>query len=560
MSKALFDELRGEAQRRKNHGLESDMDMMAALYRGELPPEYMKYFPKGSYHVVPNLIKNAWNDLASTIGKAPELRVDALDETQREEKRASKLERIGYNYFDHAEPTSKQMFKRIAWWLVGTGRAVVLVRPDEDKQLPIFTYRDPRGAMPNMRTVDGIPVEIYDILFEREISVDEAIALGLADENFRRTGITGLGENEKTVKIYELIDDTAWTVVSEQGYIIRDEHDLGVCPAWVFQSFNPDDAGGLSLFKDQVSMMVAVSMLMSMKIAGADKMVNPIYWAKGHQGTIKIGPNVLNKLSPSGEMGTISPGQVPQVDRDIGQLVQFSNILNKNPEVRQGQVDTKGVYQSAKTLEELAGAIDNTIDDYWDIQGYGFKKLMQIALKMDESLWPNDEKRISLNMKGKKMRDVYVPVEDIDGHYEINVDYGFGLGGYQGFLQNLQANQAKVRSRKRAIEAMPGVSDVDQEIRQIALEDLSDAQMANIQAQASQGALDMVFLAKLREAVEKGDSIEEAMLKLTQEAQAQAQAAVESQATAPVTNPEQQGPPQPEEQPPPPGLNPAALV
>lgn len=557
MSRAIYDDLRGEAQRRRNNTVKSNMDMMAALYRGELPPEFSKYMPEKSFHIVPNMIKNAWNDLSSSIGKMPELRADAMDETAREEKRAGLMERIGYSYLNSAEPTAKQLFKRVAWWLVGTGQAVVVVRPDMETSRPLFTTRDPRSAMPNMRTVDGIPVELYDILFERQIPMKVAIKEGLADPDNRPVGFDG---KDQEITVYELIDDTAWTVVSEQGYMIRDEHNLGVCPAWVFQNFNPDEIGGLSLFKDQITMMVGVSMLMSMKIAGADKMVNPVYWAKGHQGTIKIGPNVLNKLSPSGEMGVMSPAQVPQVDKDIAQLVQFSNILNKNPEVRQGQVDSKGAYQSAKTLEELAGALDNTIDDYWDIVGFGFKRLLNIAYRMDEALWPDMEKRISMNMKGQKMRDVYIPSKDIDGHYDVHVDYGFGLGGYQGFLQNIQANQAKVRSRKRAIESMPGVSDVDQEIRQIQLEDLSDAQMANIQSQASQGQMDMVMMAQIRKQVEKGMTVEDAVLKLAEDAQRQAAQAQQTPGVSPITNPAPEQAPEMQEAPPPPGLSPAAVA
>lgn len=557
MSRSIFADLKSEANRRTNTELVNTMDMMTALYRGELPPEYHKYMPKQSFHVVPNLIKNAWNDLAADIGKSPELRSEAMDETQREEKRAGLHERIGHSYLKAAEPTQKQLFKRVAWWLVGVGRAVVVVRPDQDKKGPLFSYRDPRTALPNMRTVDGIPVELYDVIFKREIPIDEAIKMGLAPEDKKNTGF---GTNQQMVEVYELIDDTAWTVVSEYGNMFREEHNLGVCPAWVFQNFNPDDVGGMSLFQDQISMMVGVSMMISMKIAAADKAVNPVYWAKGHQGSIKIGPNVLNKLSPSGEIGMLSPSTIPQVDRDIEQLVQFSNILNKNPEVRQGQIESKGVYQSAKTLEELAGAIDNTIDDYWDIVGYGFERLLHVAFRMDEELWPNEEKRISNNIKGKRMRDLYIPSRDIDGHYTINVDYGFGIGGYQGFLQNLQANQAKVRSRKAAIEAMPGVSDVDQEIRQIQLEDLSDAQMANIQAQAAQGAMDMVMMARLRGMVEKGMTVEDAVLKLQEEAEAQAAAAAqEGSQVAPITTPAQPeaGPP---EEAPLPGLNPAAVA
>jgi len=260
-------------------------------------------------------------------------------------------------------------------------------------------------------------------------------------------------------------------------------------------------------------------------------------------------------------MGRLDPPLIPQVDRDIDQMMGFMNIYNKNPEVRQGQVDSKGAYTSAKTLEQLAEAIDTTIGTYWDIISPGMQHLMAACFQMDEELWPNVEKRITLNMKGKKLRDVYTPSKDIDGRYHINVDYGFGVGGYQGFLQNLQANAAKTKSRKSAMESMPGVSDIDQEMRQIQLEDLDDAQMANIQSQSAEGRMDTVYMAKLRKAVAKGKPIHEVILKLEEEAQAQAQAAVESGATAPVTNQQEQ--PQPEqaqEAGPPPGLDPAAVV
>ena len=560
MSKTVYETLSGEAEIRRNSELISQQSMIANLYKGKLPQEYEKYFPKNAPRTVVQLIKNAHDDLATSVGRLPDLRSDALDESVREEKAAGLHERIGHHYLRNAEPTGKQFMWQLAWWLVGTGRGVAIVRPNNDKESPTLSIRDPRTAMPNMRTVGGVPVEMYDVLFEYEIPEKSAIEQGLAEKGRTMSDpqkFSG-GRNAKTVKVFELIDDKSWTIVSEQGMMLRDEHGLDTVPAWIFQNFNPDDDGGLSLFKDQVSMMVAVSMLVTMKLAAADKNVNPIYWAKGHVGTVKLGPNVLNKLSSQGEMGRLDPPLIPQVDRDIEQLVQFSNIFNKNPEVRQGQVQSKGTYTSAKTLEQLSEAIDTTIGQYWDIIGPGMQHLLGACYQMDEVNWPNVEKRITTNRKGKKMRDLYQPSENIDGRYYINVDYGFGLGGYQGFLQNLQANQAKVKSRKAAMEAMPGISDIDMEMRQIQLEDLADAQTANIQSMAANGQMDSVFYAKLYEMVAKGRPLHEAILKLEEEAQAQAEAAIESGATAPVTNP-QQAEPAPEAQPLP-GLNPAAVV
>lgn len=566
MSKEIYAMLHAEAQVRRDNQLIEQQNMMSALYTGKLPREYEKYFPENAPRTIVQLVKNAWDDIATSAGRLPDLRSDALDETVAEEKAAGLHERIGHHYLREAEPTGKQFMWQLAWALVGLGRAVVLVRPDSKKEMPVFTIRDVRTAMPNMRTVGGVPVEIYDILFEREIPEKAAIEMGLAKANPARSqsghvppyqSEAGTGPKGRMIKVYELIDTEQHIVVSEQGFSIREEHGLGMVPGWVFQSFNPEEAVGLSLFKDQVSMMVAVSMLVTMKLAAADKNVNPIYWAKGHQGTVKIGPSVLNKLSASGEIGRIDPPSIPQVDRDIDQLVRFSNVLNKNPEVRQGQVQSKGTYTSAKTLEQLSEAIDTTIGQYWDIIGPGMQYLFRAAFKMDEQKWPSKEKRITTNIRGKKMRDTYIPNQDINGRYYINVDYGFGIGGYQGFLQNLQANEAKVKSRKSAMEAMPGISDVDQELRQIQLEDLDDAQMANIQAQAANGEMDMLFMAELRRMVAKGKTVQEAIVKLTKRAQEQAAQASESGATAPVTNPQPQAA---QEEAPLPGVDPGVLV
>ena len=541
MSKHIYDMLLKEQKRREDGEWLEQANLMAALYHGVLPDSYMKFFPKNAPTHIVQVIRNAWDDLATSIGRLPDLRADALDETVAEEKRAGKLEMIGFKYMDDAEPSARLLMRMNAWWLVGTGRSVLMVRPDDEKGSPIFSYRDPRNCYPNMRTVGGVPVEIYDLLFKYEIPRLTAFEMGLAPEPDEPgpVGPMGPGTSNKTMTtIIELIDDTAYTIVSEHGHMQRTEHNLGMVPGWVLQNFAPNSSSGISLFKDQVSLMVAISMLVTLKLAAADKQVNPIYWARGHQGTITLGPNTLTKLSANGEIGVLPPPVLQQVDQDIAQLVTFSNILNKNPEVRQGQIESKGSYTSAKTLEQLNEAIDTIIGDYWDITAVALKHLFAVAFKMDEVLWGKTEKRISLNVKGKRLRDVYTPNDDIAGHYDLNVEYGFGVGGYQGFLQNMQANAAKMLSRKTAMEAMPGVTDQAKEQRQLQIEDLDDAGMALIQSQAASGQLDMIIWRKFRKGIAEGKFLHEVMEDIEEEAQAQAEQASRAEAgVSPITAP-----------------------
>lgn len=561
-SRELWDELSKEVTHRVDNSLVEDINMMADMYENKLPAEYDKYFPSGSIRHTVGLVKLAWDDLATSIGRRPDFRVDAVNESDAEEKRVGKLERIAHGYLDRAEPHGDIFMWLLAWWLVGAGRAVALVRPGKDKlgqPSPIFTIRDPRTAWPSMQMVNNIPTHIWDIAFKYEIPRRTASALGLCEDKPMVAEPAGEGDRTK-VQIIEFIDDKQWVIASEEGYYAMDEHGLGECPAWVFQSFAPNQTHGLSLFRDQVSMQVAVSQLISLKLASADRNVNPIYWAKGHQGTIKIGPNQLTKLAGNGEIGILAPPMIPQVDRDIETLMGLSRLLNKNPEVRQGEIASKGQYTSAKTLEQLSEAIDTVVGKNWDQMSVGLQHLMRIALQMDEKMWPDVERTITTNVKGKSKRTKYTPAKDINGRYHVNIDYGFGLGGYQGFLQHLQANQAGAMSRKRMIEQMPGTSDVDQELRQMELESLDASQQASIMAQAQQGALDMVQLSKIRKKVaEGGMPLHEAVLEMQEELAEQAAAAAQQEGgVQPLTNPGEA--PVEEQAPALPGLPPPALV
>ena len=266
MSLKLYDILRDEVERRIDDEHIAETDMMCNLYEGELPPEYNKYFPKTAPKHVVQLVRDAWDDLAAQVGKLPDLRVDALKETDKEQKIVEKLERIGYLYFNEAEPSGRILMRQLAWWLVGTGRACVYIRPDEEKKAPILTIRDHRNVFPKMRIVGNIPVEIYDVIFRYSIPRLEAIELGLAPAIDAHHGnpMGPFRGDAMEVEVLEFLDDKQHVIVSEFGEGSTTEHGLGVCPAWVFQNFNPNKAVGISLFKNQVSLMVAVSMLISL--------------------------------------------------------------------------------------------------------------------------------------------------------------------------------------------------------------------------------------------------------------------------------------------------------
>ena len=552
MSKLIYDRLNDAITQRDWHVEQADMDIMSDIYEGNLPVEYERYFPKNTPKHLVQVIPLAWDDLATQVGRLPDLRAEPRNLTAKEQKAAGLLEKIGFSYLNDAKPTGKRFMKDLAWWLQ-LGRAVAIVVPDFENKMPRLEIRDSRTCYPGVKEmVNNTIVELTDLIFKVDMKWDEAIARGLAPKKEER-------DNRVTIQVIEYIDDKVWMIVSEFGNIQTAEHGLGMVPGHIFQSFSPNRKAGKSRFKDQVSLMVAMSRLITAKMAFADRLVNPMLWAKGLEGTVEFGPMTINKLSPQGEIGQLNPPVMLQVDQDIQMLNTFSRVLNRNPEVRQGEIQAKGSYTSAKTLEQLAEAIDTVVGGDWDILSPGLEYLFKVMFTMDVKLWPDEEKTISGNLKGKKFLDTYIPIEDIGDRRRIRVDYGFGVGGYQGFLMHLQAKDAGTMSLRRAMEAMPGVSDVDEEMRTIELEGIDAAGMAMFQQLAAAGQLDMLIWSKIRtEMAKKGIPMYEAINKYQEELAIQAAAAAESQDVSGLTAPEPEALAGPESELP--GLPPAALA
>ena len=419
----------------------ADMDRLALVYEGGLPPEFDVFFPKNTPRHDVNFIGLAWDDLAQTVARAPEIQVDPLTTSNANVIKAEKLEHIVTGYFDSARPWDSAFLYQNAWNLVGLGVFTAIVLPDGEFKTPRFEARDPRYAFPGVKRRVGKTIsELSDMIYETEIPRGEAVALGLArgsdkDGNDLTTSVT----------IYELVNDKVWAHVGPDGQIVAD-HGLDMVPAVYRNTFSPNKVGK-SQFKEQISLMVAVSRIITQKIAYLDRVIYPITWVKGLTGELTLGPNAVATLSEHGSIGQLTPPATLQVDRDLTKLEQYQRILNRNPEVRQGEVDGKGAYVGSKTLDTLNDSVDNSVARFWDVIQSGYQQLAAIALEMDETLYPKVEKTISTVTKGQRNVEEYTAAEDIEGRRDVRVAYGFGVGGsYQAFLENVQAYEGDRKS------------------------------------------------------------------------------------------------------------------
>lgn len=534
----LYSILKSELTSRSKVEELAGFGVLADLYEGKLPESYKRFFPKNEPTHVVNMVRLAHDDLATQVGRMPDLVKDPENRTAAEGERVGKLERIAMQYVKNSLPGGKQFMWELAWWLLG-GRAVAIIT-DDGVSGPRFELRDPRSCYPGVKRRAGTrPVELEDLMFKYEIPRSEAVRMGLAPERQPdKRKIAPTPHDTAGADMVEVIEylDTEKHVLCTAHAAITEFHNMGFVPGHVFQSFAPNSLSGLSQFQDQISLMVAISRLITQKLAFGDRIVYPVYWVKGHEGTVKLGPMQLNKLSLQGDIGSLQPEMTLQADRDIEMLERFSRILNRNPEMRQGEIQNSAQYTASKTLEQLSESIDTVIGRYWDIISDGMEDLLAKAFEWDEVWYSGVERQINGTMRGRRYNDTYEPAKDIAGDFELKVHYGFGLGGYQGFLMNLQANAAGVQSKRRAIEEMPGVSDVEELLREIELERMDEAGAIAFQTMASQpGGLDLRIWSRIRQQMaKKGLPLHEAIIKYEEmlAEQAAAAQAAEQQAMA----------------------------
>ena len=425
MPSDLYSQLRATVQVR--HAARSDeyedMHRLAGVYEGELPAEFAEFFPKNTPRHDVNFIGLAWDDLAQSVARAPELQADPVTLSKPSIRKAAKLEKIATGYFQSARPFDSAFLYANAWNLVGLGQFVAVVLPDGESKTPRLEARDPRNCYPGAKTRVGSYIsELSDLIFETKLPRKEAVALGLAkgtDKDNR--------ELTTEVTIYEYMDDTIWAQVGPDGSTAA-EHGLGRVPGVYRSTFSPNKQGK-SQFKEQISLMVAVSRIITQKIAYLDRVIYPITWVKGLTGELTLGPNAVATLSEHGSIGQLSPPAQLQVDRDLNTLEKYQRILNRNPEVRQGEVDGKGAYVGSKTLDSLNDSVDNSVARFWDAMQSGYEELVAIGLEMDEGLYTNISKPFSVSIKGQRNVEMYTPSKDINGRRDIRVAFWFGVCG-----------------------------------------------------------------------------------------------------------------------------------
>lgn len=503
-----------------------------ALYPGEFSPDEV---PK-----IANFIKLAWDSYATMGAKVPDKIVRPDDLTDREQKRASKLEQIASSYDESSR--AKLLWYQHMWYLIGLGSSCRGIVPDFQLKRPRFVVEDPRNVYPSpsfeatyassvsrvgyitspenpdnldLRSARGGSQDVWSGGGLEDIIIEKRSTIGALKQAFPwsagRLGNDSPDNLRRIVNVcqYYSRSEIVTLVLGRKSQIVelaRAYHDLGVCPYRITQTFAPDQIGGISQFEEQVPLLVAYSKILSQKLTYNDRTVWPLTWVQGDVSNISIGPHEVLKLTPGSSMGQLPPPTEFQADRDMAMLDRNIRTLNREGDPLRGEVSGGPI--TGRGLEQLMRPINSIVEHYWNLDSPDTEALYATALMMDEYFWPNERKEVSGRRRGEEFELAYTPSKDIKGQYAVGINYGFGVGGTEGLIQSLQALGARLMDKRTVMESIPGVRSVNDTLRKIELDRLDDSIYAAFDAGDVPRAQ---FLAQVREEVASGTPVTEAI-------------------------------------------------
>jgi len=409
--------------------------------------------------------------------------VSPLAETAKALADQDRIEKIiaGYNEIWAME----LKMGNLANYEVLMGAAAVGVIPDPRCGYPVMLVEDPRNALPgagwsstgistfgwpsydlsNMRPAnDAGGGQLEDIIVRKSMTAKQVKAFDPGSAALAK--ILGdspeqLHRNMTVLMYYDEKD--AYTVLGSAGILLNQSpHGAPWCPWWFPTNFCFDSGAGDSDYYQQIGLEVAYSTLLSQKLALNDAVVFP-WLAK--KGIWEIDPETrsMQATSPDASVQLLTPPAEFQVDRDLALLQNDLRTLNMETEATQGQLPGGPI--TGQGIQQLNQApVVETVQDYFKKNGWLLPRVYATALIQDREVFPDKLKDISAWVRGETFFTSYTPAKDIGTRLgRIVVDFGPGLGGYQGHIAQLQDLGADTMSKLTVMEKNRSIRSVRSE-------------------------------------------------------------------------------------------------
>lgn len=444
--------------------------------------------------IVANVIDTTARDIAEMIGAMPSINCSVGGSKSQAAKQQSNKRTKHANYIVQQSglPAGKQIEFSDHYTTYGMG--VYVVEPDFERKIPIIRIENPIG------------VYIEKDAFGREISftrcwMESALTLATKYPQIIRLvqGNQGANDNwgDRKIEVRKYMDKDQYLIyLPELGQYIVSRMDNPFGEVSVAPAFRPgfdDECRGA--FDDAIWVYLAKSRMALLGLEATEKTVRAPLAVPRDVQKMTFGDDAVIR--------TDSPEKIRRVGVDVPQasfqqeqmLDQELSRATRTPEVRSGNIDASII--TGKGVQALMGSFNTVITTGQTVIAQALKRAIEIALRMDEKLWPDEPREIRGVVNGAAFTETYIASRDMKGEYTTDVTYGFAAGQdpARAIVALLQLRGDQLVSRDFVQRQLPMDLDVVQMQARVDVEQLEDALKSGIQqsaasigAMAAQGA------------------------------------------------------------------------
>jgi hypothetical protein len=489
------------------------MNQVLQVRQGKMRDVYPDLFPDGPFEnpIVANMVDIAARDIAEVIAPLPSFSCTStsmVSETAR--RKADKRGEI-VNGIVNFSDLQTQMFNAADRY-VTYGFVPAQVEIDIDESMPRIKFFDSLGSYPVIDRYGRVTM-----FFQRMNKPTEELMAKypeLAHLIYDKNNTTTVSE---IVRFHDKDQDVLFMPQKNNLVLERAKNMMGECMIRVVQRPSLDDQSR-GQFDDVLAIQVAKARYALLSLEAATKSVQaPIAMPLDSQ-ELALGPDAIMRSSKPNEIRRV-PLELPSnVFAQQSVLEQELRLGSRFPDARTGNMDASII--TGQGVKALMGGFDTQIKTAHAMFARAFTELLALALKVDETIFGNQEKELKGVYNGTPYNLKYKPERDISGDYTVDVQYGLmaGLDPNRALVFGLQARGDKLISRDFLRRQMPFSFNATQEEEKVETEELRDAMKQAIAsyaqaipALASQGQDPSDILRKLSYVIsarQKGTAIE----------------------------------------------------
>jgi hypothetical protein len=427
--------------------------------------------------------------------------------------------------------------RRRARWLVGYGAAPVVIRPDPDKEIPMWHLRDPLTTYPGP-CLDPDDMSPPDCIFSFTRSL--AWCQRMYPELIQRIHLGDKPRGDSNVALVEYIDGEEIVLLaigkqkpeySSDDIVARDPavelerepHDLGICPVVIPGRIGLDRR--MSQFEGMLGMYMLQARLAALEVIAVEKGVFPDTYLISRPNEIASfisgpydGRSGMVNIIKGGDIREVNTNPGFQTNPTIDRLERGQRLTAGIPAEFGGE-STTNVRTGRRGDSILSAVIDFPIQEAHELFSEALQAENRIAIKVDK-LYFDRQKSFYLSTSGAKGRVDYSPSTDFESDVNFVTYAQAGVDLNNLIIGTGQRIGVGTMSKRTAQELDPLIDDPEQEHDRVIAEALEAAMLQSIQMQASQGAIAPSDLAVIMDLV-KSDKME--LAKAVEEAQRRAQ-------------------------------------